>query len=300
MIQANSDNENRTAPEQKAPDERAIRMRSFVSSSDTALEYTLTGDRAELHLRFTPNIPGAEPEEMTYAGDHAEGMRELVSDLRAEIAAYLDAADSSSFAKQQGLAPTEGIRSLSDYYGEYSRTALYAYEALLNQTELDLRHTLAWQPLEQGREDWLYSGPSAQDWERGCVGHLRGDFGRDGNEFWTSWFDHMGNLNTPAFREEMQDAVNSLRRRGGLLQNFASMSRQCRSGLPVDESFGFRAETRDYTFCLRCTPRRGDYNFYLYAYDKNAQREHARNKEREKPIREHKVSHKTMNNEMER
>ena len=73
-----------------------------------------------------------------------------------------------------------------------------------------------------------------------------------------------------------------------------------RSGLPVDESFGFRAETRDYTFCLRCTPRRGDYNFYLYAYDKNAQREHARSKDREKPIREHKVSHKTMNNEMER
>ena len=55
--------------------------------------------------------------------------------------------------------------------------------------------------------------------------------------------------------------------------NYSHMSRQCRNGLACDESFGFQAETRDYTYYLRCIPCRSDYTFFLYAYDRNAQRE---------------------------
>ena len=56
------------------------------------------------------------------------------------------------------------------------------------------------------------------------------------------------------------------------MQSFSSMSKLCRNGLPCDTSYGFHAESQHYEYCLRCTPRRGDYNFYLYCYDKSAQR----------------------------
>ena len=66
--------------------------------------------------------------------------------------------------------------------------------------------------------------------------------------------------------------VNGFHEEGGLLQSFSSMSKLCRDGLPCDTSYGFHAESQHYEYCLRCTPRRGDYNFYLYCYDKSAQR----------------------------
>ena len=33
---------------------------------------------------------------------------------------------------------------------------------------------------------------------------------------------------------------------------------------------GFSIHTKNYQYMLRCIPRRGDYNFYLYCYDKEA------------------------------
>lgn len=94
--------------------------------------------------------------------------------------------------------------------------------------------------------------------------------------------------------------VNSLRKQDGLLRNFASMNRGCREGLSCDDSFGFKTESPHYTYCLRCTPRRGDYNFYLYAYDKDAQREHALLKGRKEPEKQKTAKPKIKRNEMER
>lgn len=36
-------------------------------------------------------------------------------------------------------------------------------------------------------------------------------------------------------------------------------------------SYGFVAESESYRYCLRCTPIRGNYNAYLYIYDKRQQ-----------------------------
>ena len=132
------------------------------------------------------------------------------------------------------------------------------------------------------------------------MGHLRGDFGKSGGEFWTSWFDHQPDLKSTAFHEELQNVVNALRKQDGLLRNFASMSRGCRDGLACEDSFGFKAESPHYTYCLRCTPRRGDYNFYLYAYDKDAQREQAVLKGRKEPEKQQMAKPKIKRNEMER
>ena len=277
------------------PDEHQYRFYSHDYTADTTLEYSRMGNRAELTLTFSSEDPDMGAEEMVYGGENRESMAELVSDLKNEITAYLDAADTASFYDQQGMPVEADV-----VYGEYSRTALYAFEAILTQTEKELQGELVWKPIEADKADWLYSGDSEQDLERGCVGHLRGDFGNSGAEFWTSWFDHRPDLKSTVFHDELQNVVNGLRKEGGLLRNFAAMSRGCREGLPCDDSFGFKAESPHYTYCLRCIPRRGDYNFYLYAYDKDFQREHALQKGLKEPLKQQPNMPKNKNNEMER
>ncbi len=192
-----------------------------------------------------------------------------------------------------------GIQSIEDYYSEYSRNALYAFEALLKETENSLKMPINWKPIDIQKRDWLYSGTSEEDRERGCIGHLRGDFGSSGTEFWTTWFDHQPGLNRQCFRQELQDIVYDLRKEGGLLQDFSSMRMLCREGLAVDDCFGFKAESKNYQYCLRCMPRRGDYNFYLYAYDKHAQLEHTREETTTGPARPQPNKLKSKKTEME-
>ena len=131
-------------------------------------------------------------------------MQELVSELKAELTGYLDAADTSSFYEQQSLSRPEGLQSQEEYFGEYSRTSLYAFEAILQQTEHEAVQNMVWKPLEAEKLDWLYSGNHEEDLERGCIGHLRGDFGHSGKEFWTGWFDHQPDLKKKAALTERE------------------------------------------------------------------------------------------------
>lgn len=101
-----------------------------------------------------------------------------------------------------------------------------------------------------------------------CVGHLRMDFG-SGNEFYSSWFGSRDDLNDSAFKAELQEVVNELRR-DGLLKNRREMQRFCdaHQSLNLDESCGFSVETDSHLFLLRCRPERGNYDCYCYCYDK--------------------------------
>ena len=101
-----------------------------------------------------------------------------------------------------------------------------------------------------------------------CVGHLRMDFG-SGNEFYSSWFGSREDLNGSAFKAELQEVVNELRK-DGLLKNRREMQRFCdaQRSLNFDESCGFSVETDSHIFLLRCRPERGNYDCYCYCYDK--------------------------------
>ena len=101
-----------------------------------------------------------------------------------------------------------------------------------------------------------------------CVGHLRMDFG-SGNEFYSSWFESREDLNDSAFKAELNEVVNELRR-DGLLKNRREMKRFCdaHQSLNLDESCGFSVETDSHLFLLRCRPERGNYDCYCYCYDK--------------------------------
>jgi hypothetical protein len=128
-------------------------------------------------------------------------------------------------------------------------------------------------PASPSEAGLFYAMQPEQEEALGGIGHLRMDFGRRGNEFWTTWFDHdSGDLNTPEFKAEIDDVVNELREY--VLRDRASMRRFCRdSGGELSENFGIRqygyiVETEHYKYCLRCKPQEGDYDGYLWCYDK--------------------------------
>ena len=101
-----------------------------------------------------------------------------------------------------------------------------------------------------------------------CVGHLRMNFG-SGNEFYSSWFESRENLNDSAFKAELQEVVNELRK-DGLFKNRSEMQRFCdaHQSLNLDESCGFSVETDSHIFLLRCRPECGNYDCYCYCYNK--------------------------------
>lgn len=137
-------------------------------------------------------------------------------------------------------------------------------------------HRLCLRPASPDEAGLFYS-QSEKDTELGTVGHLRVDFGSGGKEFWSTWWPHNGNIfNTPEFKAELQEFVDELRKNGPL-KNLSAMYEyccehgDCRLGNGSGDSYGYVAESEHYRYCLRCTPIQGDYNAYLYIYDKRQQ-----------------------------
>ena len=120
----------------------------------------------------------------------------------------------------------------------------------------------------------------------GGIGHLRMDFGRRGEEFWTSWFDHCGDKwNTPEFKAEIDAVVNELRQT--VLRDRAAMRSYCAEfggalGKDYGEGqYGYVIETAHYRYCLRCKPQEGDYDGYLYCFSRQVQEMNQAQKEKE-------------------
>lgn len=116
--------------------------------------------------------------------------------------------------------------------------------------------------------------------ESSCVGHLRGDFGASGNEFWTSWEPHVRNdLNNTCFKLEFDSIVNALRENDGPLSSRTKMDAFCyhhqenkiaEGSCFVPNSYGFVVETEAFSYYLRFAPMRGNYDLYIYCYAKDA------------------------------
>ena len=118
---------------------------------------------------------------------------------------------------------------------------------------------------------YAYSQSSQIEGQTGCIGYLRGDFGA-GKEFYTSWFDRRKEYKSDEFKAEFDEVVNTLREKDGLLCSRASMNRFCCQHPEAEfegnycTEYGFRVQTPQHTYMLRCNLNYGDYNFYLYAY----------------------------------
>lgn len=132
------------------------------------------------------------------------------------------------------------------------------------------------QPLNPNERKYTYAQSQQLTMQTGLIGYLRGDFGKDGKGFYSTWFDEVAARKTDAFRKEMDDVINALRFNNayeGLLRSRQSMDAYGRS--QPDSGFegnycteyGFRIDTEQYSYLLRCNPNQGDYNFYCWCYE---------------------------------
>ena len=116
---------------------------------------------------------------------------------------------------------------------------------------------------------------SSDKLDRGCIGWLRCDFGREGDRFYSTWTDDDKAYKTQEFKGELDEVINHFRMRSDtpILKSLADMSRICGS-VPVlklengwTDMYMYKVQSDKHTYFIRCTPKNGDYNAYVYCYN---------------------------------
>ena len=129
------------------------------------------------------------------------------------------------------------------------------------------------QPEEAGA---FFAQTPEQNAQMGAIGCVRMDFGKRGTAFWHTWHPRgREELNSPEFRAELQQVVDTLRET--VLKDLSSMRHFCyENGGKIpggwSQNYGYVVETEHYEYCLRCNPVPGDYQAYLSCYDLNEQK----------------------------
>ena len=134
--------------------------------------------------------------------------------------------------------------------------------------------SLKYQPLAPAERLYAYRQSRQLTQQTGVIGYLRGDFGKNGAEFHAQFFDEAERRKTDAFRADIGRVAKGMRQPGGPLRDRYAMLSFC--GLHesaafkgnVGKEYGFRVDTENYTYLLRCHPAPDDYNFFLKCYDR--------------------------------
>lgn len=135
--------------------------------------------------------------------------------------------------------------------------------------------------LAPSEREYTYSAFRGQsrDESTGCIGHLRADFGSDGDGFYSTWWDHIADLKSQAFKGEIDEVINALRS-GGFLAGRDAIAKYCYShpeaGYGNDREWGVRVDTESYAYLMRLNPHRGEYNLYCYCYERDKLNRHLR------------------------
>lgn len=127
-------------------------------------------------------------------------------------------------------------------------------------------------PGAEGSMDMYYSD---NEQDHRCIGHIRGDFGKSGDEYWASFWEHEGiNAAGEDCRDELTALVKALRK--NLLKSRKEMRKYIQQHPPLIleagaiMSYGYQVSTEKYDYYIRCSPYPGVYNFYIYIYIKEA------------------------------
>lgn len=127
----------------------------------------------------------------------------------------------------------------------------------------------------QEHEKCLFYSVSEKQGDPGCIGYLRGDFGRGGNEFYSTWFDKQSELKSTQFKDELDNVINFLRSdfeypvmksRRDMASHFYYNPNDRIIGAWHKDVFGFKIQTEQHSYYVRCFPQQGDYNFYVFCY----------------------------------
>lgn len=126
-----------------------------------------------------------------------------------------------------------------------------------------------------GQVRLLFALDKEDTFEKHKIGHVRGDFGRSGTEFHSTWFPVHEELKTRRFKEELQLVVDELRSDSDfpLLKNRNCMKTVCLNHLQNrvsggwhPDTFGFKIRTEHYWYFIKCYYGCGDYNFYCNCF----------------------------------
>ncbi len=108
------------------------------------------------------------------------------------------------------------------------------------------------------------------------IGYVRGDFGRKGDEFWTTWFPEDESKNTAQFKQVICEVIDYFRENTECpaLRDYRSMQNMCwdhpewKIQQNCDrDNYATRVDTENYTFYIRFIVRLNDYNFYVFGYE---------------------------------
>ena len=108
---------------------------------------------------------------------------------------------------------------------------------------------------------------------RGISGICGGILAAVGNSFFFTWTDRWKRYRTDSFGAELDGVINALRSpEYGLLESRSAMTDYVREhpdslfGADRGAVSGFRVDTGEHAYLVRCNPVQGDYNFYCYCY----------------------------------
>ncbi len=116
-------------------------------------------------------------------------------------------------------------------------------------------------------EEKLFYACTDEDIAAAKIGHMRFDFG-NGRAFYGSWFGGNGVLNDDEFRAEFNEITKELRH--GLLKDRTAMGKYIRENPSLDlgsRGNGYKVQTDEHTYYLRCKPQPGDYDCYCFCYE---------------------------------
>jgi hypothetical protein len=121
-------------------------------------------------------------------------------------------------------------------------------------------------------ESMLFFSTEGESAERyGYIGYLRGDYGRDGTEFWTTFFDGQPQFKMQTFRDEFNQIMSylrdaSLRPKEGP-DPFQYHCLQNMRHAVTDPAVLFKIVTDGYSYYFRCQPDVADYTLYCTAFN---------------------------------
>lgn len=142
--------------------------------------------------------------------------------------------------------------------------------------------------MNSAERNYCYAQSQQISMQTGLIGHLRADMDSSGTGFFSSFFNFRADLKTEDFKTEFDAVINALRfdeSYGGILKDRSALSSYCH-GIPESSfggdgrEFGFRVDTKQYSYMLRLNPNRGEYNMYCYCYQKKWLDRHLQQAER--------------------
>ena len=118
-------------------------------------------------------------------------------------------------------------------------------------------------------EEKLFYACTDEDITAAKIGHMRFDFG-NGRAFYGSWFGGNGVLNDDEFRAEFNEITKELR--NDLLKDRTAMGKYIRENPSLNlgsRGNGYKVQTDEHTYYLRCKPQAGDYDCYCFCYERD-------------------------------